>query len=99
MSRIEYYAQLRKLITQMEADMGIADLSEIERNVISAMVLVSEGTDKPIHLSQLRDHALLASMPQPSLYRAFQNLIKAKLIKKAGTSRSGLYSPKFKRIS
>ena len=98
MSRIEYYAQLRKLITQMEIDIGIADLTEIERKVISALVLVSEGTGQPVHLSQLRHHVLLESMPQPSLYRAFQNLIKARLIKKAGTARSGLYLPQLDRI-
>lgn len=99
MSRIEYYAQLRKLITQMEVDMGIADLTEIERKVISALVLISDGSNQPIHINQIRHHALLESMPLPSLYRAFQNLIKAKLIKKAGTTRSGLYLPQFKRIS
>jgi DNA-binding IclR family transcriptional regulator len=44
-----------------------------------------------VHLNDIRDHALTASIPAPSLYRSFQTLINMGLINKVGSARSGLY--------
>ena len=99
MSDIKYYAELRHLILQMESDMSISSLTEIEKKVISALIILSNKEKKPIHLDQLRKHPLVQSMPQPSLYRAFQTLIKSGYINKVGTERSGLYVPQTERFS
>ena len=98
MPQIQYYAQLRNLIMQMETDLSIASLTEIEKKVISALIMLSQEQQEPIHLDQLRDHALLNNMPQPSLYRAFQTLIKSGFIAKVGSERSGLYMPNTARF-
>lgn len=99
MSEIKYYAELRNLILQMEADMSISSLTEIEKKVVSALIILSNKDNKPIHLDELREHPLVKSMPQPSLYRAFQTLIKSGYIDKVGTERSGLYIPQKERFS
>jgi hypothetical protein len=99
MSDIKYYAELRNLILQMESDMSIASMTEIEKKVISALIILSSKEKKPIHLDQIRGHPLVKSMPQPSLYRAFQTLIKSGYIDKVGTERSGLYVPQTDRFS
>ncbi len=99
MTEITYYAELRNLILQMERDMSIVSLTEIEKKVISALIILSNKEQKPIHLDQLREHPLVKSMPQPSLYRAFQTLIKSGYIDKVGTERSGLYVPQIKKFS
>jgi hypothetical protein len=99
MSDIKYYAELRNLIMQMESDMSIASMTEIEKKVISALIILSSKEKKPVHLDQIREHPLVESMPQPSLYRAFQTLIKSGYIDKVGTERSGLYVPQTDRFS
>jgi hypothetical protein len=99
MPQIQYYAQLRNLIMQMETDLSIASLTEIEKKVISALIMLSQEQQEPIHLDQLRDHPLVHNMPQPSLYRAFQTLIKSGFINKVGSERSGLYMPNTDQFS
>lgn len=99
MTDIKYYAELRHLILQMESDMSIASMTEIEKKVLSALIILSSKEKKPIHLDQIREHPLVQSMPQPSLYRAFQTLIKSGYINKVGTERSGLYVPQTDRFS
>jgi hypothetical protein len=99
MSDIKYYAELRNLIMQMESDMSIASMTEIEKKVISALIILSSKEKKPVHLDQIREHPLVESMPLPSLYRAFQTLIKSGYIDKVGTERSGLYVPQTDRFS
>ena len=75
----------------MERDLQISGLSDIDKRVMSTLVLLDEGRYETVHLSDIRDHALTASIPAPSLYRSFQTLINMGLINKVGSARSGLY--------
>ena len=50
MSDIKYYAELRRIILQMESDMSISSLTEIEK-VISALIILS-NKEKQAHPSR-----------------------------------------------
>ncbi len=91
MSKIGHYATLRNLLGEMERDLHISCLSDIDKRVISTLVLLDAGRNETVHLNEIREHALTASIPAPSLYRSFQTLINKGLISKVGSARSGLY--------
>ena len=91
MSTIGHYATLRNLLREMERDLQISCLSDIDKRVISTLVLLDAGQHETVHLNEIREHALTASIPAPSLYRSFQTLINKGLISKVGSARSGLY--------
>ena len=91
MSGLSHYANLRKLLMDMEQDLKLSGLTDIDKRVMSTLVLLDNGRKDTVHLSDIRDHALTASIPAPSLYRSFQTLINQGLITKVGSARSGLY--------
>ena len=75
----------------MERDLQISGLSDIDKRVMSTLVLLDEGRYETLHLNDIRNHALTASIPARSLYWFFQTLINIGLINKVGSARSGLY--------
>ena len=91
MSSFSHYANLRQLLAEMEHDLQISSLTEIDKKVISTLVLLRGDTDQPVHLDDIRNHELTQYIPRPTLYRSFQTLIKNGFIKKVGSVRSGLY--------
>ena len=70
MSTIGHYATLRNLLLEMEKDLDFSGLSDIEKRVMSTLVLVDGGRNETVHLNDIRGHALTASIPAPSLYRS-----------------------------
>ncbi len=91
MSTLSHYANLRSLLQSMEEDLQFAGLSDIDKRVVSTLVILGKNKDGAVHLNDIRDHALTASIPAPSLYRSFQTLIGKGMISKIGSERSGLY--------
>ena len=91
MSSFNHYANLRQLLAEMEHDLKISSLTEIDKKVMSTLVLLRGDTDQPVHLDDIRNHELTHSIPSPTLYRSFQTLIKNGFIEKVGSVRSGLY--------
>ena len=91
MSSLSHYANFRQLLAEMEHDLKISSLTEIDKKVMSTLVLLSTDKDKPVHLDNIRNHDLINSIPSPTLYRSFQTLINNGFIQKVGSVRSGLY--------
>jgi len=91
MSTMSHYANLRNLLLDMERDLKLSGLSEIDKRVMSTLVLLDDGRNGAVHLDDIREHALTQSIPAPSLYRSFQTLIRKGMILKVGSARSGLY--------
>ncbi len=91
MPTIGHYATLRNLLLEMERDLQISGLSDIDKRVMSTLVLLDKGKYETVNLKDIRDHALTASIPAPSLYRSFQTLINMGFITKVDSARSGLY--------
>ena len=91
MSSFSHYANLRQLLAEMEDDLQISTLTEIDKKVMSTLVLLRGDKDQPVHLDDIRNHNLIYDIPSPTLYRSFQTLIKNGFIQKVGSVRSGLY--------
>ena len=91
MPTIGHYATLRNLLLEMERDLQITGLSDIDKRVISTLVLVDEGKRNGAS-SMISEHMHLPHRSRRlSLYRSFQTLINMGLINKVGSPRSGLY--------
>ena len=91
MSTIGHYSILQHLLLEKEKILNFSGLSDVDKRVMSTLVLVDGGRNEMVHLNDIRDHALTASIPAPSRYRSFQTLINKGLINKVGSARSGLY--------
>jgi predicted transcriptional regulator len=91
MSTIGHYSILRHLLLEMEKILNFSGLSDIDKRAMSTLVLVDGDRNETVHLNDIKDHALTASIPVPSLYRSFQTLINKGLINKVASARSELY--------
>ncbi|MEI6800021.1 MAG: hypothetical protein WCO04_12520 [Pseudomonadota bacterium] len=83
-------ASLRKLLFEMEQDLGLADLSGIQRDVYYAARLTAEGAEM-VRGEAIRSHALLNRISRPTFYRALKDLELAGYLSHADTTRSGKY--------
>ena len=86
------FARLLETITDMEQDIGLADFTANEQQVYAAVVLLSNDTNEPVSIHDIRSHYLVHSSPMPTIYRSFTRLISAKKITHIGGERSGLYA-------
>jgi hypothetical protein len=86
------FARLLETIADMEKDVGLADFTANEKQVYAAIVLLSNDTNEPVSIHDLRSHYLVRNIPMPTVYRSFNRLISSKKINHIGGERSGLYA-------
>ena len=92
MSNRLVFARLLETITDMEKDVGLNNFSSNEHQVYAAVVLLSNDTNLPVSIHDIKSHDLVRDIPMPTIYRSFNRLIKAKKICHIGSDRSGLYA-------
>ena len=92
MSNRLVFARLLETITDMEQDVGLVDFTANEQQVYAAVVLLSDDTNKPVSIHDIRAHYLVRNIPMPTVYRSFNRLINGKKIVHIGGERSGLYA-------
>ena len=92
MSNRLVFARLLETIMDMEKDVGLNNFTSNEQQVYSAVVLLSNDTNLPVSIHDIRSHYLVRDIPMPTIYRSFNRLIRAKKICHIGSDRSGLYA-------
>ena len=92
MSNRMVFARLLETITDMEKDVGLNNFTSNEQQVYAAVVLLSNDTNLPVSIHDIKSHDLVRDIPMPTIYRSFNRLIKAKKICHIGSDRSGLYA-------
>ena len=70
---LESLITLRKLVAEMEKDLGFDSLSEVEKVIILAASELQER-DGLINSVKLRQHPLTAGMSRPTFFRVVRNL-------------------------
>jgi 5'(3')-deoxyribonucleotidase len=74
----------------MEEDLGLAPLSEFEKNIyLAAQALKSP--DSTVKTKQLRGHSFTQSMSRPTFFRALQSLEEKKLIARSDIKKIGVF--------
>ena len=86
------FARLLETIADMEKDIGLGDFTSNEQQVYAAVVLLSNDTNEPVSIHDIRAHYLVRDIPMPTVYRSFNRLIDADKIAHIGGERSGLYA-------
>ena len=86
------FARLLETITDMEKDVGLAGFTANEQHVYAAVVLLSNDTNEPVSIHDIRSHYLVCNIPMPTVYQSFNRLISAEKIIHIGGERSGLYA-------
>ena len=76
----------------MEKDVGLNKHSSSEQQVYAAIILLSNDTNLPVSIHDIKSHDLVRDIPIPTIYRSFSRLIRAKKICHIGSDRSGLYA-------
>ena len=87
---IEKLISLKVILKDMEEDLGLAPLSEFEKNTyLAAQALKSP--DSTVKTKQLRGHSFTQSMSRPTFFRALQALETKGLIARSGSKKTGLF--------
>ena len=92
MSNRLVFSRLLETITDMEKDVGLADFTANEQQVYAAVILLSNDTNTPVSIHDIRAHYLVRNIPMPTVYRSFNRLISGNKIAHIGGERSGLYA-------
>lgn len=74
-------AQLSMLLSDMEQELGLEELSHFEKQVLLAIVDCTSGSDGA-QLSEIQSHPLTKDVSRPSLYRSLKQLEQAGKIQK-----------------
>lgn len=93
MKDIERYAQLRRVLRDMEDDIGLSDYTATEKNIISALVQLQSKKDSNGYVAskEIKAHKLCSDVPNPSYFRALKNLLSRGLLTLPADRKKGLY--------
>ena len=78
------YAKLREMLFQIEMDLGIEEMTETERKVLTVLARLSGGTNCDVQLDEIRQDAIITDIPAPSLDWAFNTSQKQGFIGRSG---------------
>ena len=90
-SRLITLTELQLMVSDLEADLGISDMSEIERKVLLSLsdVFAQVGVAAT---GAILSHRMLSTFSRPSLFRALKALEAAGKVTKVSEKR-GFYAP------
>ena len=90
-SRLKTLTELQLMVSGLEADLGISEMSEIERKVLLSLsdVYAQAGVAAT---GAILSHSMLSTFSRPSLFRALKALEAAGKVTKA-TEKRGYYAP------
>ena len=91
MSNRKVFADLLNVTQSMETDLGLSALTQTDKQILAAVVLITEDGKRDALLDDIRTHNLVDAIPTPSLYRSLKTLIQKGLVQKVGSERSGIY--------
>ena len=79
MSKFNTFTQLKELMFVMEQNLGISELSEPEKCVLSCIVQTTEAGSS-ITTKAIEKHILTSKLSRPTLFRAIKQLLARDII-------------------
>ena len=83
--QLSVYAELRQLLIHMEADLGLANLNRVERDLYHACTAIC-SEDGSFESSELRAHRLMQTVASATYHRALKKLLDLGYIRRAPSS-------------
>lgn len=78
---ILHAGELRELLKELECDLGLHDLSRVERDLIYAMHVLGRRTGQ-VSTAELWTHPLIEDLNQATFHRAIRELIDRGMIRR-----------------
>jgi hypothetical protein len=91
MDRFRSIAKLRKLIAEMEVELGLEDLSPVERDLLYAFICESPGAGSVVTTNDIRKNPIVRDMSDPTLYRYIASLVEKGVLALAPGRSRGAY--------
>lgn len=91
MSTISALFELRRMLREMERDVGLQELSASEMDVFLAAHNVSNEPGDVVTSDQIRQHELASGLAQATYHRALRSLVELGLLQKAEGYKAGMY--------
>ncbi len=88
-SKLNGYAHLVAVLRSLEDDIGLGDLTPLERNIIAALSL--EEFVNGAKSDTILNHKLLDGPTMSSFYRALKNLRAKNIVEVVGDRKTGRY--------
>ena len=84
------FSNLRKLLLFMEQDLGVADLTNDEKNLLAAITDQADNNGE-FRSELVRTHSLVVDMSHGTFFRSLKKLIEKKIIVKNNDQRRSIY--------
>ena len=93
MKKLQSYSSLIAVLKQMEADLGLCELTEAERLVVAAISSLQEKLDASEYVPSkaIMKHELCAKIPAPTFFRALKELLRRGSLSMPEGRKKGLY--------
>lgn len=88
---VKSVAQLRALLFEMEKSLGLAELSQNEKDVLYAINQLAKAEASLVKSDQIRSHPLVSEIPSASFHRALKGLLKRGLVSHAPETKARSY--------
>ena len=91
MNKISALYELRRMLREMERDVGLQELSTTEMDVFLAAHDVTNRPGEAVTSDQIRQHDLTSNLAQATYHRALRSLVRLGLLRKADGYKAGFY--------
>lgn len=85
------FGKLMSLLVDMEQDLGLANLSDPERRVLSAIAAIAQNENVMVSSKQIKNGAICKELADATYYRALKGLIDRGYISVVDGRKTGLY--------
>ena len=89
--RYHDFIKLLNVLVEMEDDLGLSDLSVIEKDVFLAIIDLTTTKEYAI-ARDILDHRLTSHHSRPSVYRALSKLVNSQIILRSRDVRGGYFA-------
>ena len=89
-NRLINFSNLRKMLLFMEQDLGVADLTNDEKNLLAAITDQADNNGE-FRSELVRTHSLVVDMSHGTFFRSLKKLIEKKIILKSSDQRRSIY--------
>jgi hypothetical protein len=97
MPQLSKLAELRKLLRDMEREMGLPDLTPAEYDIICAAVDLEKNSES-LTTAALLEHKLVERVSRPTFFRSLKSLLERGLLGHAEDSKRGSYVVTARRL-
>ena len=91
MDRLRSVFELREMLRNLESDLGLDDLSRVERDVLLAARMLSAAPGDSVETEMIRRHTLIEPCAQATYHRALRKLLDLGFLEISNGSRTKRY--------